>query len=320
MSNRFDNKRLLYILGVLIIILLFTVLVKLPKERSTLKDKIVDFDSTYVTRIILYPKASAGKPFEFIKREGKWIVKQEAVESAAKKFDVENIMAELLSVKPQNLVSKNKSKWAEYEVSDSTGTRIKFMNIKDKVLSDVVVGKFTYKQMNSQMSMYGRNNIQGTSYVRVSGEDEVFGVDGFLALSFNRAFNDWRDNSLISFSIDDITSIKFTYPADSSFILTRKEAKWFADINSADSVKVATYLSALRGMTGQEFNDTFKPSVNPDYQILIEGNNLLNISVKCYRQPDGGLVINSSLNPDIYFNSRTDGIFGRIFKSKKQFI
>jgi hypothetical protein len=320
MSKRFDNRRLLYILGGLIVILAFTILVKIPKESSTLRDKIVDFDSTEVAKIMLYPKITAGKPFEFLRKDGKWIVRQEKIESAARKYEVENIMIELMSVKPQNLVSKNKSKWAEYEVSDSTGTRIKFLNSKDKVLSDVIVGKFTYKQLNNQMSMYGRNNIQGTSYVRVTREDEVFGVEGFLALSFNRSFNDWRDNSLISFNMDDITSIKYTYPADSSFVLSKKDSKWMVDSAPADSAETVSYVSSLSTMTGQEFNDTFKPVVNPDYQINIEGNNLLNISVKCYRQPDGSFIINSSQNPDIYFNSKPEGIFGKIFKPKKQLI
>ncbi len=319
MSNRFDNKRLLYILGGLIVILAFTVLIKLPDERSTLKEKIVDFDSTEVFRIMLSPRSTFGKPFEFIRKDEGWLVRQDAVESAANKQETDNIMMELLSVKPQNLVSKSKAKWAEYEVSDSTGTRIRFMNKKGKVLSDLVVGKFTYKQSGNQMNMYGRGNIQGTSYIRVTGEEEVYGVEGFLALSFNRTFNDWRDNTFLSINAGDITSIKFTYPADSSFILSKKDGKWFADLNPADSADVADYFSTLRNLTGQEFNDSFKPASNPDYQILIEGNNLLNISVKCYRQPDGSLVLNSSLNPDIYFNSSPKGIFGKIFKPKKQF-
>lgn len=320
MSNRFDNRRLLYLLGGLIVILAFTVLIKLPDERSTLKEKIVDFDSTEVSRIILNPRSSYGKPFEFIKKDGEWFVKQEAVESAAKKYETDNIILELLSVKPQNLVSKSKAKWAEYEVSDSTGTRIRFMNKKGKVLSDLVVGKFTYKQSGNQMNMYGRGNIQGTSYIRVTGEDEVYGVEGFLALSFNRAFNDWRDNTFLSISTGDITSIKFTYPVDSSFLLSKKDGKWFTDLVPADSAAVANYLSTLGNLNGQEFNDSFKPASNPDYQIFIEGNNLLNISIKCYRQPDGSLVLNSSLNPDIYFNSSPEGIFGKIFIPRKKFI
>ncbi len=37
MSNRFDNKKLLYLLAGLIVILLLTVIVKIPKESATYK-------------------------------------------------------------------------------------------------------------------------------------------------------------------------------------------------------------------------------------------------------------------------------------------
>ena len=184
-------------------------------------------------------------------------------------------------------------------------------------MADLVVGRFSYKQVSNQMSMYGRNNIQGTSYVRLTGEDEVYGVDGFLSLSFNRTFNDWRDNTLVEVNKNDITTIKFIYPADSSFSIASKESKWYIDNIQADSSAVAGFLSTLSNVDGQDINDNFKPDIVPDYQMVIEGNNLLNISIKCYRLPDGDYILNSSLNPDIYFSSKADGVFSRLFKSKK---
>jgi len=320
MSNRFDNKRLLFILAGLVVILAFTVLVKIPKERATLKDRIVEFDSSEVARIILYPKTAIGKPFEIFKENDNWKVKQDKIVSASRKMEVENIMSEILSIKPQNLVSKNKSKWFDYEVTDSTGTRIRILDGKGKDMSDLIIGRFTYKQAGNQLSMYGRSNIQGTSYVRINGEEEVYGVDGFLSLSFNRSFNDWRDNTLVEFSKNDITNIRYTYPADSSFSLSHRDSKWFLDNMPADSANVESFLTSLSTADGQEFNDTFKADVNPDYQLLIEGNNLLNINIKCYRQPEGNYIINSSLNPEVYFSSKPDGVFRRLFKSKKELI
>lgn len=320
MSNRFDNKRLLYILAGLIVIMVLTFLIKIPKERATLKERIVELDSTDVSKIILYSKSSAGNPVEFIRNNGKWKVLQGKISSVSKKNEVENIIMEIMSIKPQNLVSKSKTKWADFEVTDSTGTRIMFLNKKGKTIADLIVGRFSYKQLNNQYSMYGRNNIQGTSYVRVTGENEVYGVDGFLSLSFNRTFNDWRDNTLVTVNKDDMTSLKFIYPADSSFTLTKKESKWFIDNSPADSAKVANILTFLSNVAGQDFDDSFKPDVNPDYQLVIEGNNLLNISVKGYRRTDGTCIINSSLNPDIYFSSKSDGVFNRVFKSRKDLI
>jgi hypothetical protein len=320
MSKRFDNKRLLYILTGLLVILALTVLIKIPKEKATLKERIVEFDSTDISKIILYPKTSIGIPVEFNKNNGKWNVKQGKIESASKQDEVENIIMEIMSIKPQNLVSKSKTKWTEFEVTDSTGTRIKFLDINGKTIADLMIGKFSYKQVGNQLSMYGRNNIQGTSYIRLTGEDEVYGVDGFLSLSFNRAFNDWRDNNLISFSKDDITDIKYIYPSDSSFTLSRKESKWFIDNVQADSSAVAEFINTLSNADGQDFDDTFKPDINPDYQLVIEGNNLLSISVKCYRRSGDNYILNSSLNPDIYFSSKADGVIKRVFKSRKDLI
>ena len=317
MSSRFDNKRLLYILAALIVILVFTVLIKIPKERATLKERIVDFDTTEVAKIILTPKNSIDKPYEFKRENGKWKVMQGNIISLSRQSEVENILNEILSIKPQNLVSKSKAKWSDFEVTDSTGTRIQIINKKGKPLADLIIGRFTYKQVQNQLSMYGRNNIQGTSYVRINGEDEVFGVEGFLSLSFNRSFNDWRDNTFVTFTTNDVTNLRYLYPADSSYNLSLRDSKWYIENALADSSKVASFLSSLSNVAGQDFNDNFKPDVNPDYQMTIEGNNLLNISVKGYRQSDGNYILNSSLNPDIYFTSNSEGIFKRVFKAKK---
>jgi hypothetical protein len=317
MSNRFDNKKLLFILSGLIVILFLTVLFKIPGERATLKERIVEFDSTQISRIILDQKSSTDKPVEFFRNNGKWNVQQGSIVSVSRQYEVDNIIMEILSIKPQNLVTKNKSKWSEFEVTDSTGTRIKILNKKGKPMADLIVGRFSYKQVSNPSGLYGRNNIQGTSYVRVTGEEEVYGIDGFLSLSFNRTFNDWRDNTLVDVNKNDITSIKFIYPADSSFSMTRKETKWFIDKTQADSSAVEEFLTTLTNIDGQDFDDNFKPDANPDLQMVIEGNNLLNISIKCYRRADGDFVINSNLNPDIYFSSKADGVFRQLFKSKK---
>ena len=128
MSNRFDNKRLLYILAALVVILALTFLFKIPGERATLKERIVEFDSTRISRIVIYPKTSIDKPVEFFKKNGKWNVQQGSIVSPSRQYEVDNIIMEVLSIKPQNLVSKSTSKWSEFEVTDSTGTRIKILN------------------------------------------------------------------------------------------------------------------------------------------------------------------------------------------------
>jgi hypothetical protein len=183
-----------------------------------------------------------------------------------------------------------------------------------------MIGRFTYNQGgNPYGNPYG-NGIQGISYVRITGEKKVYGVEGFLSLTFNGKFNDYRDKSFIKLNKDNVVKISFTFPSDSSFILTRKDSVWYAGNSVADSLSVAEYLNSLTYLNGQDILDNFKPTDDPLFEISLEENNLLNISVKCYKtDKENEYVLSSSLNPDVYFTSSKEGLFGKLFKPESHF-
>jgi hypothetical protein len=321
MSNRFNNKRLLYLLTGLTVILAITVIIKIPREQATLKSKIFTLDTSLVNRIILYPKINNGKSVEFSKSKGKWIVKQDNIISATQEGAVQNLFNEVLKLKPQSLASKDKSRWKEFDLTDSLATRIKFLDRKNKNLADLMIGRFTYKKADNPYGGYGGNNIQMTSFVRVYNENEVYAVDGIVSFSFNIKFDDWRDKTFIKANRNDITNIRFIYPADSSFNLVKKGNQWQVEDQIADSVNVTNYTASLDLLNGETFRDNFKPDLSPIYQLLIEGNNLLNISVRCYKgEGIDEYVFNSSLNPDVYFTSKRNGIFDKLFKHESYFL
>jgi len=63
-----------------------------------------------------------------------------------------------------------------------------------------------------------------------------------------------------------------------------------------------------------------KPASAPVYQLLIEGKNSLKLSVNCYTGENAGeFVLNSSLNPDVYFDNKKNGIFNQLFKPQSRF-
>lgn len=314
MTKRFDNKRLLMILAGLVVLLLLTVLVKMPRERSTLKGNLVEIDTSSVSKIIITPKSGTGDSFEFRKENDRWSIIQGDIVSEPMKGAVGNILSEIMAVKPQTLAAVGESKWKDYELTDSLATKVSVLSKKGKELAGLMIGKFSYKQVGNPYAGYGGNNIEGTTYVRLAGEKEIYAVDGFLAFSFSGGFNDWRDKSFVRCNKDDITKVIFTMPSDSSFILAKRDSLWYAANHQADSAKTADYLSSLSLVDGQEFEDGYKPGSFPVYQMVIEGNNLLNITVKCFQGEGDKLVFNSSLNPDVYFSGKRDGIFAELFK------
>jgi hypothetical protein len=321
MSNRFNNKKLLYLLAGLIALLVFTLIVKVPREKATIKSRIVELDTAEVAEILLYPKVSKGKTVEFDRTGNKWSVKQEGIVAEAREGAVQDIFTEILNLKPQSLASVSKSKWKDFELTDSLATRIKFMNNKGKVLADLMIGKFSYKQPDNPYGGYGGYNIQITSFVRAYGENEVYAVNGMLPISVNRNFNDWRDNKFVHFDSKDVANIRLTFPADSGYVLNKKDNYWMVGDQKADSAAVANYLNSISSLTGQDFKDNFKPSANPAYQLQAEGSNLLNFTVKCYTGDDPDeYVLNSSLNPEIYFSGKKNGIFEQLFKPRSSFL
>jgi hypothetical protein len=317
MNKRFNNKKLIFILAGLVVVLILTFIRKIPAENASLKSRIVEFDTAEVSKIVLYPKGSINSPVEFSRGNSKWTVQQGTIVSATKKDAVKEIFNELVNLKPQMLAAKSKAKWEEFELTDSLATRLKFINNKGKVLADIMIGKVNYKQVNNP---YGGNSVQGTSFIRLTDEKEIYGVEGFLSFFFNGGFNEWRDKTFIRSNKNDISKIAFSYPSDSSFTLTKSGTKWYASNQLCDSVKVSNFLNALTQLDGQEIKDGFKPVVSPEFQMIVEGDNLVNFSVKCFGDAASDeYILNSSLNPDVYFSSKRNGIFERVFKSRKSF-
>jgi hypothetical protein len=321
MSSRFNNKRLIYLLTGLISILVLTFLFKIPKERSTLKSRIVEFDTAEVNKIILYPKVSNGKVVEFFKSNGKWNVQQGEIVAMPQTGAVRNIFGEVLKIRPQSLAAVNKSKWQEFELTDSLGTRIKFLNKKGKTLADLMIGKISYKPQENPYGGYGGNNMQVSSFVRLYSEQKVYSVDGLLSFSLNVKFEDWRDKTFIKSEKNDIMNVRFIYPADSSFILNKKGNTWQIADQVADSVSVSNWLASLVSMNGETFRDKYTPVSSPVYQLIIQGNNLLEISVKCFQdEGEKDFILNSSLNPDVFFLMTKEELVGKLLKPQKYFV
>jgi hypothetical protein len=321
MNKRFDNKRLLIILAGLAVILLLTFLIQRPRKNGTLKERIADFDTSAVVKVIIHPKAGKGNPFELDRKDNGWLVKQEDIVSPAVKGNVENMMGEVLGLKPGSLAAVKKSSWKEFELTDSAATRIEFLDKKGNTLSDIMFGKMSYKQDNSQYGGYGGNNLHVTSYVRLHNDKNIYAVDGFVSFTFNTGFNDWRDKTLIKADRKDFTRVTFTYPADSSFILAKNGNIWQADGKNADSTKVAGYLNSLALMNGYKIADNFKPDSDPVYKISVEGNNSLKVNLECYAgKGTDEYMIHSSMNPGLFFSAPWKDLPERLFRPASYFL
>lgn len=312
MSKKFDNRILLILLVLLVAVFLVARFLKTGKTERSFKSELFTLDTADVTSILIYPKAEDFEEIRFSRDGLNWIVTKGDVTSSAGANSVRGLLAQLMEITPKRLAAKSKERWEEYQLTDSLATRIKVIEKGGKEIVNLLIGKFTYQQ--SENPYGGRGNVTGTTYVRLGDEEEVYGVDGFLSMTINRDFNSWRDQRVINTRKEDVTKLIFSYPADSGFVVQMKNTVWMIEDNAVDSLSMAQYLSSLSYMNHSEFADDFKPLLNPDFQMTIEGNNFSPVSLQAFMVTEDQYVINSSQNPTSYFKSDFEGLFSRIFK------
>jgi hypothetical protein len=313
MSGKFNNKILLTVVVVLAALFLVARYAGRGHKEKNLATDIVQIDTTQITSFTLYPRAEQGTALEFSRQGALWTVSREGVTAAADSRTVTAALAELKDLATEQLVARSPEQRAEYQVDDSLGSRIVIREGKKNTL-DLVVGRFQYQPPpRNSYNQYGGGQGSGKTYVRLSGEDEIYAVEGYLALSINQAFDRWRDASVTRVHAEQLSRILFDYPADSGYVAEKNDAGWMVAGIMADSASMAAYLKGLSRHTGRDFLDGYLPDGEPDYRVSFEGDNMAAQQVRAYILPDGDLALNSSINPDTWFRSPGDGLFAKLF-------
>jgi len=316
MSRRFNNKSLIIVFATLLLLFVFVKFYQSVKTESTLKTNLVEIDTSKVSRILLYPISEKGKEIVFVKEGHVWKVSDGKVSTEIEKTKVNILLAQLIQMKSKGLTSRTKDKWAEYQVTDTSGTCVKTFEGGKKTL-DLMVGKFTYQKSDNP---YAGGGVIGTSYVRLANENEIYAVDGFLTFTFNQPFNSWRNQTLVKLNKSDITKLEFKYQGDSSFVVTKQDKEWVINGIPIDSTKLNNYLNSLGNKTSSSFDDSFIPAGNPYCELIIEGKNMSSLTVNAFVKEMDQFELNSSINSKAWFLSDRKGVFMDVFKGKKDFL
>lgn len=291
MFRKINSKILVIIFAALLVLVVFIELVDAKKGNRTFKNELVKVAAEEVTSIEIYPKATNGNLIKIFRENNKWRTESEGNSYNADAATAGRMISELNSLKPKSVAATKKESWKKFEVTDSLGTRVKLLK-GSEVLADVMIGKFSFSQP--------RNT---TSYIRLTEDKEVYGVDGMLAMSFNRNVNSFRDRTIIKSNKTDWTKLTFEYPADSSFVLEKKGEKWMIGDMESDSALVTTYFAKIANLSDGSFADT-KPVVAPTHRLTIEGNNeMQKVEITGYFEDDDNFILSSNLNSGSYFNS-----------------
>jgi len=304
--SKINNKVLLLVFVVLAAAYFGNKYLGGSKDRN-FREVLIKLDTTEISKLILTPPKGKGIEVTVSKTGSNWEASNGTLKDDADKSMVRSMLGSLSALKPKRLVASSENKWAEYQVTDSLGTKVKAFE-GDKLVADLVVGKFDFQQETRTMS----------TFVRLAKEVEVYSVDGFLSSTFTTDFNGLRDKTFLKFKKDNLTSIRYNYPADSSFTMSKVDGKWQINGQSADSTSVERFLNSAATLNLRDFVDNFQPMDAPVYTMSLDGDNMSTIAIQCYAQGDD-YILHSSLNEDAWFKKGSINIFDRLFAPAKKF-
>jgi len=319
MSNKKNIRILAGVFIVLLAIVVINKLIESKKGDRTFKSYIVNIDTAKVDYIQITPKA---KDSEIIlKKENGWKLLFEDRLVSADQAAIYDMFTQLVDLKPTRIAATKKEKWAEYEVTDSLATRVQLKS-KGKVLADLYIGKFDYKQQPQAMNPYQRQNPEFYTFLRNGDEKEVYVVKQFLGMTFNREMNAFRNKTVVNSDGKNWTKLSFNYPADSSFHLMKQNGSWMISGMMVDSIKVENYINNLRRKTSSNFIDDVNKNqlTNPVFTVSIEGDNTKQILLQAYAADSTNqYYVTSSSNPDAVFSGAKANLVKDIFAGQSRF-
>ena len=321
MLNKFLNTKTLVILLV-IVVGIYLLAGMFENDDRTFRSDLVSVDTAKITKIVITPKIEGGDEITFTKTGSDWDLKSAGKSYKSDKNTIKNILTKLSILRPERVAATEKSKWKEYEVTDSTSTKVTLYS-GDNVESEIYVGKFSYTQppkVEGMPQQQGQGKM--STYVRLAGEDEVYVVDGFLKMDIQPKVDAYRDKTLVTANTEDLTKLSFNYPNNDNFTLNLVDNKWMVNGMEADSSETIKYLHKLRRVSSTNFMDDAKPlSQTPTHSVKIEGNNMIPVEIKAYPIMDtvNLFIMTSSRNPDAKFSGGKNKLFEKVFPSKEDF-
>ncbi|MEJ2593569.1 MAG: DUF4340 domain-containing protein [bacterium] len=291
------NRTLLLLIILVLVLVVYFALDQFSNSESNFRTNLPAFDTAAINHLEI-SSGESGNAFQLRKEDGKWFVMTAGQRYAADPFAASAMLGGLNGTAIRHVAGTSSSQWPEFLVTDSTGTRIKFMD-DDHTVNDIIVGRFEYIQPKSQVpDQFGRRP-QGEmiSYLRISGEETVYAVDGMIALGLGKKPDDFRNKEMLKFNKDKLQELSINYRDGRSLKFSNTGQSWMLNGQAADSAAMAKYLARLSNLRGKHFARTEPAGEDLYVELKLVTNGESPIILKAYRRDTSRYIITTSQNP-----------------------
>lgn len=184
--KKINNKVLAIGLVVLVGIFVLARVFRSPKLESNVRKELVSLEVPKITEVRI---SSPDSSVQLVKENGKWNVVKDQDKYEADSAAVLRTLQTIQLIEAKRMISRKKDKWAGFKV-DSTGTHVVVYYDGDKE-ADFQVGTLGFNQTPGGNAQFGQG-MSPYTYVRLTGEDEVYIVDGFLGGMLPTGLSEWK--------------------------------------------------------------------------------------------------------------------------------
>jgi hypothetical protein len=235
---------------------------------------------------------------------------------------VRNILTQLNDLSTKQYAGSGKKVWEKYMLTDTSAMSVT-LEAGRRRLARIYLGRISYTPppQATDQQMPRQQDGEMATFVRVDGEQEVYSVEGFVRMNFNRKPEDYRNKKLSTFNRDDLTRVTFRYPGE-TMVLQKSGKRWLLDGNLADSVKAARYANALSRISHAFFADGAPAGAEASFSVTLEGNNFSPVTINAYPVPDTTTryIFHSTYNPDAYFTDGKATLFKKIMVKREDLL
>lgn len=311
MFRKLNPLVLIALLAVLIIAVVVVLRMDARKQKGSFLTELINADSQKTTSIVVIPKGIVEDAITLEKNDDRWMVGSHGKMYQANREHIARIFEALSPMIPEQLVSRSRENWPEYEIEDVTGTRVKIYEGK-RLSGDFTYGKLSFQQ---QM-MQGQQRPKISTFVRLQDQDDVYSVDGFLGSAFPAIVRQYRDQTVISINKDDISKISMQGAGAYNYTISREGTNWMLNGMKADSAIVEHVINSISGINSSAFTEQESEGLLtiPAQQLTIERTDAISVEIKAYAADSTfQYFITSSQNPGAVFNGSQNGLFESIF-------
>lgn len=198
-------------------------------------------------------KVPDAQPVTLAKLDGVWYTNIEKKHKADTNL-ISNLFATLEKEVTGEVVSDNPEHYTDYQVNDTSATRVKVLGREGKVLADLFIGK--------------AGSTFFTTFVRKADEKEVLSANASLTYVFNKP-EGWREKRVFQFDQEAIVEVAGELTSGS--LLLKKEAgvwKLHEPIKAdAVSTKIHPFLSSIANLRVTSWVDLDSSHTLADYGL-----------------------------------------------------